>query len=114
MTDLTLGSIARRLLRITVCLLFLLLCGLAGTSLFGQQESLEQRQPLELVFADSIVPQDRHEMMTTTGVWYFRHGDLRNASLTQKIEWGISDQLQISTFVHLVNRSNQVDAAMTG
>jgi len=101
-------------MRIAICLLFLLLCGLAGTSLYGQQETLEQRQPLELVFADSIVPQDRHEMMSTTGVWYFRNGISRNASLTQKIEWGISDQLQISTFVHLVNRSNQVGAMQTG
>src|SRR5438045_1869377 len=101
-------------MRIIICLLFLLLYGMAGTSLYGQQETLEQRQPLELVFADSIVPQDRHEMMSTTGVCYFRHDKLRNASLTQKVEWGVSDQLQISTFVHLMNRSNQVGTTMTG
>jgi len=33
-------------------------------------QDLEQRQPLELVSADSIVPQDRHEMMLTSGGWY--------------------------------------------
>ena len=60
-------------------------------STFGQPKSLEERQPLEMVFADSIVPQDRHETMLTTGVWYFRHGSLHSASLTQKVEWGISD-----------------------
>jgi hypothetical protein len=63
------------------------------------QPSLEQRQPLELVFVDSIVPQDRHEMMSTTGAWHARDGATRNVALTQKVEWGLSDQLQIATFV---------------
>jgi hypothetical protein len=114
MTDLILATIARQLRRITVCLLLLLFCGLAGTSLYAQQETLEQRQPLELVFADSIVPQDRHELMSTTGVWYFRHDALHNASLTQKVEWGLSDQLQISVFAHLVNSSTQGGPRATG
>jgi hypothetical protein len=71
------------------------------------QQTLEQRQPLELVFADSIVPQDRHEMMLTTGVWYSRqHGDVRDLLLTQKIEWGISDSLQVASFVNVVHGSN--------
>jgi len=48
--------------------IFLLLGALAGCFVYGQeQQTLEQRQPLELVFADSIVPQDRHEAMFTTG-----------------------------------------------
>jgi hypothetical protein len=64
------------------------------------ESSLEQRQPLELVFADSIVPQDRHEMMLTTGSWYARQGTIDTGRLTQKMEWGISERLQISTFVN--------------
>jgi hypothetical protein len=81
---------------------------------FAQELSLEQRQPLELVFADSIVPQDRHELMLTTGIWLFRHGDLRHQSLTQKVEWGLSDRLQISTFAHLFERSNETGQNETG
>jgi hypothetical protein len=46
--------------------------------------SLEQRQPLELVYADSIVPQDKHETMLVTGLWYMRHSRDRDALLTQK------------------------------
>jgi len=53
---------------------------------YGQPKTLEERQPLELAFADSIVPQDRHETMLTTGVWYFRRGLQHNAALTQKVE----------------------------
>jgi hypothetical protein len=94
--------------------LLLLLYILPGIRTYGQQKPLEQRQPLELVFADSIVPQDRHEWMFTTGGWYFRHGRLRNGSLTQKIEWGISDKLQISTLVQVVNSSNSVGSTKTG
>jgi hypothetical protein len=101
-------------MRTAVWLPCLLLCSLAGQQVYGQQESLEQRQPLELVFAESIVPQDRHEMMLTTGGWYFRNGVLRNASLTQKVEWGISDHLQVSAFMHLVNSSNLGGSTMTG
>ena len=79
------------------------------------ERSLEQRQPLELVFADSIVSQDRHEMMLTTGGWYSRQaGDSHNAVLTQKIEWGISDKLQVSTFVQALRKSNQNGATATG
>jgi hypothetical protein len=81
----------------------------------GQDQTLEQRQPLELVFADSIIPQDRHEMMLTTGGWYSRpRGDIHDALLTQKIEWGISDKLQISTFVNLFRSSNQNGSTATG
>ena len=79
------------------------------------EKSLEQRQPLELVFADSIVPQDRHEMMLTTGGWYTQQrGDSHYALLTQKIEWGISDKLQVSTFVQALRRSNQNGSMATG
>jgi hypothetical protein len=74
--------------------LVLLLVLLGGRRAYGQElTTLEQRQPLELVFADSIVPQDRHEMMLTTGGWYSRpRGDIHDALLTQKIEWGICRQ----------------------
>jgi hypothetical protein len=76
--------------------------------------SLEQRQPLELVYADSIVPQDRHETMLVTGLWYMRHSRDRDALLTQKIEWGISDQLQVSTFIHVVHSSNLTGPTLIG
>ena len=92
---------------------FLLLLLAAGQS-YSQQKTLEERQPLELVFADSIVPQDRHEKMLTTGVWYFRRGVQHNGSLTQKVEWGISDQLQVATFVQLVNSSNVFGSTKSG
>ena len=61
--------------------LVLLLVLLGGHGAYGQELStLEQRQPLELVFADSIVPQDRHEVMLTTGAWYSRQrGDVHDA-----------------------------------
>ena len=89
--------------------IFLLLGFFAGCFVYGQeQQTLEQRQPLELVFADSIVPQDRHEAMFTTGGWYSQQqGDTHTALLTQKVEWGISDKLQVSTFVHALQGSNQ-------
>ena len=93
-------------------ILFLLL--LAANQTYGQPQTLEERQPLELVFADSIVPQDRHETMLTTGVWYFRHRSLHNASLTQKLEWGISDRLQVATLVQFVNSSNSLGSTKTG
>ena len=94
----------------------MLFCLLVGCYAYGQeQQSLEQRQPLELVFADSIVPQDRHEMMLTTGGWYLRQrGDIHDALLTQKIEWGILDKLQISTFVNALRNSNQNGSTATG
>lgn len=81
---------------------------------YAQQKSLEQRQPLELVYADSIVPQDRQETMLTTGVWYFRKDASHHASVTQKIEWGISDALQVSTTMQLVNSSNLTGSTKTG
>jgi hypothetical protein len=93
--------------------MLLILCGVYGAEAYAQQ-SLEQRQPLELVFADSIVPQDRHEAMFTTGAWYSRHGRSRSAMLTQKVEWGISDQLQVSTVVQLVDSSNILGPTKTG
>jgi hypothetical protein len=82
--------------------------------IYGQEVSLEQRQPLELVYADSIVPQDAHEMMLTSGAWYIRSGGLHDSFLAQKIEWGISDSLQVSAFVHLVRSSNLIGATATG
>jgi hypothetical protein len=66
----------------TLCLLLAFSSARAAQNATDQQESLERRQPLELVFADSIVPQDRHEMMLTTGAWNSRRGVTRNASLT--------------------------------
>jgi hypothetical protein len=76
--------------------------------------NLEQRQPLELVFADSIVPQDRHETMLTTGAWHFRRGSLSDGRITQKVEWGISDSLQVSTFLIPVRHSNSTGTMQTG
>ena len=95
----------------TAILLFLFV---VARQTHAQPKPLEQRQPLELVFADSIVPQDKHETMLTTGVWHFRHGSLHNTSLTQKIEWGISDRLQVAAFVQLINSSNSVGSTQTG
>ncbi len=89
-------------------------CGFAPKRTHAQQKSLEERQPLELVFADSIVPQDRHETMLTTGIWYFRHHSAHHALLTQKAEWGISDQLQVATFIQVVNSSNALGSTTTG
>jgi hypothetical protein len=87
---------------------------MATLSATGQEQTLEQRQPLELVFADSIVPQDRHEMMSTTGGWYSERSDNHDSLFTQKIEWGISDRLQISTFWNVVRRSTQNGSTATG
>jgi len=86
----------------------------AAVQAFGQTdktETLEQRQPLELVFADSIVPQDYREMMLTTGAWYSSRRRVRQGWLTQKVEWGISDRLQIAGFanpMHLVSSSGNI------
>jgi hypothetical protein len=95
-------------------LVVVLHCGITAQRAYAQQKSLEERQPLELVFADSIVPQDRHETMLTTGVWYFRHHSAHHALLTQKSEWGISDHLQVATFIQLVNSSNALGSTRTG
>jgi hypothetical protein len=94
---------------IAICLLFV-----AVRLAHGQEQTLEQRLPLELIFADSIVPQDQHEMMLTTGGWYFRDDDIHDALLTQKIEWGISDSLQVSTFINPLRTSNPHDSSSTG
>jgi Putative MetA-pathway of phenol degradation len=100
--------------RRAVCLLLLIIVWAPCRQACAQEESLEQRQPLELVFADSIVPQDRHEAMFTTGLWYFRRGSVNHGLLTQKVEWGISDRLQVSTFVELLNSSNESGPRKTG
>jgi hypothetical protein len=97
-----------------ICLLMLIICCGTVRQACAQNQSLEQRQPLELVFADSIVPQDRHEAMFTTGMWYFRHGSSNHASLTQKVEWGITDRLQVSTFAELLNSANEAGSRKTG
>jgi hypothetical protein len=76
--------------------------------------TLEQRQPLELVFADSIVPQDHHEMMLTTGVWYSRRQPVHDGQLTQKVEWGISDKFQISGFVNPLHLVSSEGTTVTG
>src|ERR1700757_3150314 len=84
-------------------ILFLFCVLLFVPRVFGQVErtdTLEQRQPLELVFADSIVPQDYHEMMLTTGASYGHRRPLHDGRMTQKVEWGISDKLQVSTFLN--------------
>src|SRR5260370_23686188 len=96
------------------CLMLLLQSAVITHPAYGQQKSLEPRQPLELVYADSIVPQDRHETMLTTGVWYFRKDASHHASVTQKIEWGISDALQVSTTMQLVNSSNLTASTKPG
>ena len=95
-----------------ICLL------LARTSLCAQQvdknDTLEHRQALEMVFADSIVPQDRHEMMLTTGAWYSHSGSVHDVMLTQKIEWGITEKFQISGFSNPVHNSNSSGQGVTG
>ena len=99
---------------VVISLAYLCLILPAGP-VYGQEASLEQRQPLELVFADSIVPQDLHETMLTTGGWYLRQRDnIQDAFLGQKIEWGISDKLQISTFVHVLQSTNQTGSTTMG
>ncbi len=79
-----------------------------------QASTLEQRQPLELVFADSIVPQDDHEMMLTTGAWYSRRRSVHDGQLTQKVEWGISEKLQISGFANPLHLVNSEGTSVTG
>jgi hypothetical protein len=88
--------------------------GLRDLPAYAQEPSLEERQPLELVYADSIVPQDRHETMLTTGAWYFRSGRINNGLLTQKAEWGISRSLQISATAQLMQTSNVSGSTATG
>lgn len=85
-----------------------------ATGQIDDASTLEQRQPLELMFADSIVPQDRHEMMLTTGAWYSRQRSLQDGQLTQKAEWGISDKLQISAFANPLHISNSAGKNVTG
>jgi len=91
---------------------------LAALSLSARQidkaDTLEQRQALEMVFADSIVPQDRHEMMLTTGTWYSHSGSVHDVMLTQKIEWGITEKFQISGFTNPVHNSNSTGQGVTG
>ena len=67
-----------------------------------------------MVSADSIVPQDRHEMMLTSGGWYFRDGDVHDAMFTQKVEWGISDRLQVATFVQAIRNTDVAGPSATG
>jgi Putative MetA-pathway of phenol degradation len=99
---------------LTVFFYVLLLCSVGGGRVYAQEPSLEQRQPLELIYVDSIVPQDLREMMLTTGAWYSKSGDTREALLTEKVEWGISDRLQISTFVNVFHSSNAAGSRATG
>jgi len=101
-------------MRKALVMLLLLLFSAEKLETYAQQASLEQRQPLELVFADSIVPQDRHEMMLVTGGWYFRHRNVGSALLTQKVEWGISNELQVSTVVNLIRSTNLSGPMKTG
>jgi hypothetical protein len=97
--------------RKTICLLLL---GFVFRQAPARAQDLEQRQPLELVSADSIVPQDRHEMMLTSGGWYYRDGSLHDALFTQKAEWGISDRLQVATTIQAVRNSNVAGPSATG
>jgi hypothetical protein len=108
------GILNVNLQRITVIASLVGLLSVMCPRLYGQEASLEQRQPLELVYADSIVPQDTHEMMLTSGAWYLRSGGIHDSFLAQKIEWGISDSLQVSAFVHLVRSSNVIGATANG
>jgi hypothetical protein len=100
----------------SVCLFGFSLCLFCDGVLIAAQQSasLEQREPLELAFADSIVPQDRHETMLTTGISRLNRDSVHEASLTQKIEWGISDRLQVSAFSNVVHHSNQAGSMATG
>jgi hypothetical protein len=98
---------------LTVVLLLLVELSLSARQL-DKADTLEQRQALEMVFADSIVPQDRHEMMLTTGAWYSRSGSLHEVMLTQKVEWGITEKSQISGFSNPVHNSNSSGEGVTG
>jgi hypothetical protein len=98
-------------------ILFSFLLIFSAVPVLGQidkADTLEQRQPLELVFADSIVPQDYREMMLTTGAWYSRRRPVHEGRLTQKVEWGISDRLQISGFVNPVHLVSSGGTTVTG
>lgn len=94
--------------------IYLLLLGFVFKHASACAQDLEQRQPLELVFADSIVPQDRHETMLTSGGWYYRDGSIHDAMFTQKVEWGISDQLQVATTAQLLRNTNVTGPSATG
>jgi hypothetical protein len=100
---------------VAVVLSLIMLClGPAFAQQSEADKNLEQRQPLELAFADSIVPQDRHETMLTTGAWYFRRGSERSRALTQKAEFGITDRLQVAAFVNALRSSNASGSTSTG
>jgi len=90
----------------------LLACVVANAPAHAQD--LEQRQPLELVAADSIVPQDRHETMLTSGGWYYRDGSVHDAMFTQKVEWGISNRLQVAAFGQAIRSTNVSGPSATG
>jgi hypothetical protein len=54
-------------------------------------------------------------MMLTTGGWYSRlRGETHDKLLTQKIEWGVSDRLQLSTFIVALRSSNDTGSTATG
>jgi hypothetical protein len=94
--------------------LFMLAWAMPALGQAEQAQTLEERQPLELVFADSIVPQDRHETMLTTGARYFRRKPVQDGQLTQKVEWGVSDKLQISAFANPLHISHSLGITATG
>jgi hypothetical protein len=51
--------------------------------------------------------------MLTSGIWYFRRGLARHAMLNQKVEWGISDKLQVAAFAELLRSSNALGSTKT-
>lgn len=53
-------------------------------------------------------------MMLTSGVWYLRSGGVHTGIFTQKMEWGISDSLQVAMTVDAVENSNSLGPTATG
>jgi hypothetical protein len=93
---------------------FVVISAMTLLAQIDKTDTLEQRQPLEVVFADSIVPQDYREMMLTTGVWYSHRPPVHEGRLTQKVEWGVSDKLQISGFVNAFHLVHSAGTTETG
>jgi hypothetical protein len=53
-------------------------------------------------------------MFTTGGRYSQQRGDTRDALLTQKVEWGISGKLQVSTLIDVLQTTNANGSTATG
>ena len=52
--------------------------------------------------------------MLTTGAWYSRRRPIQDGQLTQKVEWGFSEKLQISGFVNPLHLLSSEGTTVTG